>query len=119
MPFKPKSVHNTNKVNTPKTSQPLSNLKARIQLLKRIVLAVIQRNTREKTAHTRTKFAVFAKSRDTSKVHAEKRSRKTRTAQLTMSKKSAKMHRLSIVQVQLHPHHHFTYDYPLQLSNIR
>ena len=60
----------------PKINQPLSNLKARIRLLKRNVLAVIQRNTKERIVLIRTKFAVSAKSRDTSKVLAEKKKQK-------------------------------------------
>ena len=119
MLFKPKSVLSTSKVNAPKTSQLLRNQKVRVNLLKRNVPAVTQRNTREKTVRTRIKFAVSAKSKDTSKVLAEKRSRKIKTAQPTTSKESARMHKLNIARVQLHLPRHFTYDYPLQQENIK
>ena len=60
------------------------------------------------------KIAASAKLKDTSKVLAGKRNKRIKMALQTMSKKSVKTPKSSIVQVRHRQHLHYTYDYPLQ-----
>ena len=61
MLYKPKNALNTNKVSITKTSQLLHKTNVKVNLQKINVPAVIQKNTREKTALIRRRFDVSAK----------------------------------------------------------
>ena len=75
MRYRPRNVLNTNKVREIKTSLLQRTIKAKVSLARRNVPAVTRKNTSEKIALTRRKFAASARLRATSKSLAAKRNK--------------------------------------------